>query len=60
MPAKTARYYPKADRCRTCSKQHADCSRLPFSSMPVLRRDGVDISVKCTQYKPANQLEPQQ
>lgn len=50
-------YYPKAGRCRACIKQHADCSRLPFHTMPVHRRDGQDASVICTQYVPFNKSE---
>ena len=47
-------YYPKAGRCRACLKQHADCSRLPFHTMPVHRRDGQDVSVICTQFQQLN------
>lgn len=44
-------YYPKAGRCRACLKQHANCSHLPFHTMPVHRRDGQDVSVICTQFQ---------
>ncbi|MCC3679187.1 hypothetical protein LLE81_00050 [Staphylococcus epidermidis] len=47
-------YYPKAGRCRGCAKLHADCSALPFETMPVHRRDGQDVVVICTEYRQAN------
>ncbi len=50
-------YYPKAGRCRACLKQHANCSSLPFDTMPVHRRDGQDVSVICTQHTPASKDE---
>lgn len=46
-------YYPKAGRCRACLKQHANCSHLPFHTMPVHRQDGTDVVVICTQFVPA-------
>lgn len=49
-------YYPKAGRCRACLKQHANCSHLPFHTMPVHRRDGQDVSVICTDFQSANQI----
>lgn len=52
MPHNTPRYYPKAGRCRGCVKLHADCKSLPFHTMPVHRRDGADITVICTEYRP--------
>lgn len=47
-------YFPKAGRCRGCTDLHLDCKHLPFSTMPVHRRDGSDVTVICTQYKSAS------
>lgn len=58
MPKYHQKFYPKAARCRTCSKQHADCSRLPFETMPVHRRDGQDVTVICTQHVSIDRTDP--
>jgi hypothetical protein len=47
-------HYPKAGRCRGCTKLHADCSALPFDTMPVHRRDGQDVVVICTEFRQTN------
>lgn len=47
-------YHPKAGRCRGCAKLHADCSALPFETMPVHRRDGQDVVVICTEFRQTN------
>ena len=47
-------YYPKGGRCQGCSKRLADCSALPFESMPVHRRDGQDVVVICTEFRQTN------
>jgi len=43
-------HQPKGSMCYTCEKASADCSNLPFESMPVLSSasDGVLI-VRCTE-----------
>lgn len=46
-------YYPKGGRCAACTRRTADCSRLPFESMPVHRRDGSTVVVICTEFQPA-------
>lgn len=50
-------HYPKAGRCRHCTRLHEDCSSLPFSTMPVHRRDGSDVVVICTEYRQINRNE---
>jgi hypothetical protein len=47
-------YYPKVSRCAGCSKLKDDCSRLPFSTMPVHRRDGADVIVICSEFRQRN------
>lgn len=47
-------FYPKAGRCRGCAMLHADCSALPFETMPVHRRDGQDVVVICTEFRQTN------
>ncbi|MEE4460766.1 hypothetical protein V2S84_01225 [Azotobacter chroococcum] len=50
-------HYPKAGRCRACTKLHDDCSGLPFDKMPVHRRDGADVVVICTEFEQINRNE---
>lgn len=47
-------YYPKGGRCAHCQHAHRDCSSLPFDTMPVHRRDGVDVVVICTEFRQIN------
>lgn len=47
-------YYPKGGRCQACAKRLADCSALPFNTMPVYRRDGDTVVVICNQFRQAN------
>lgn len=48
-------YYPLRDGCRGCQFQgDAACSTLDFSRMPVKRRDGEDVVVRCTAFKQLN------
>lgn len=44
-------YQPKGGMCKTCSKRHNDCSRLPFNTMPPHTRDGDTVIVICKEYK---------
>ncbi|SFY33118.1 hypothetical protein [Azotobacter vinelandii] len=50
-------HYPKAGRCRHCTKLHDNCSGLPFETMPVHRRDGSDAVVICTEFDQINRNE---
>lgn len=50
-------HYPKSGRCRGCTKLHDDCSKLPFDTMPVHRRDGTDAVVICTAFEQINRNE---
>lgn len=50
-------YYPKRDRCSSCTKRSFNCQQLPFHTMPVHRRDGIDVIVKCTEYRQLNHQE---
>jgi hypothetical protein len=45
-------YQPKAGMCAACQHLESDCSKLPFSTMPVIKNypDGV-IQVRCTEFK---------
>jgi len=43
-------HIPKGGMCRTCAYWPGDCSRLPFSSMPVIERRGDIVVVRCTHY----------
>lgn len=54
---KAAKYYPKGGRCAGCADRLADCSKLPFHTMKVHRRDGVDVAVICDRYRPAGEGE---
>ena len=47
-------FYPRRVRCDGCAKRDADCTGLPFSSMPVHRRDGADVVVICTEFRQTN------
>lgn len=44
-------HHPKGSMCATCTRARADCSALPFASMPVHRRDGADVVVICTHFE---------
>jgi hypothetical protein len=45
-------HQPKAGMCASCKHRDSDCSKLPFSTMPVIKKymDGV-IQVRCTEFK---------
>lgn len=46
-------YQPKGSMCAACKHKHRDCSKLPFSEMPVmLKHDGVKI-VNCKEFERA-------
>lgn len=48
-------YYPARQRCRDCASFNMPkCKTLPFDQMPVHRRDGPDVIVKCNRYTPAS------
>lgn len=47
MPA----HQPKGGMCRTCTSVAADCSGLPFDTMPVIERTPEAVIVRCTQHK---------
>lgn len=49
-----ATFYPRRGRCDGCAKRDADCTGLPFDSMPVHRRDGADVVVICTEFRQTN------
>jgi len=42
---------PKGGMCATCVHAHRNCSRLPFSTMPTLARDGQTLIVRCTEFR---------
>lgn len=45
-------YHPKGGMCFSCAKMRNDCSRLPFSTMPVVRQyEGAINIVRCTEYQ---------
>jgi len=44
-------HQPKGGMCAACRHALRDCSSLPFSSMPVLQRDGKTTIVRCTQFQ---------
>ena len=48
-------HYPFRNGCRGCEK-HGDqsCETLDFSRMPIRRRDGDDVAVRCTEYVQRN------
>lgn len=50
-------YYPKGGRCAGCTDRLNDCSSLPFHTMKVHRRDGVDAVVICNRYRPVDDGE---
>lgn len=45
-------HQPKAGMCASCKNRDNDCSNLPFSTMPIIKkyRDGVK-QVRCTEYQ---------
>lgn len=44
-------YQPKGGMCGSCMKiGRRDCMDLPFSEMPVIKKDGEVIIVKCFAY----------
>lgn len=44
-------HQPKGSMCAACKHKMRDCSKLPFSDMPVrLKYDGVKI-FKCKEFK---------
>ncbi|HLD65868.1 MAG TPA: hypothetical protein VJA19_07485 [Pseudomonas sp.] len=47
-------YYPKGGRCQGCAKRLADCSSLPFHTLPVHRRDSQEVVVICTELRQLN------
>lgn len=53
---KLASFYPHRRRCIACVKFDRDCSSLPFESMAVHRRDGVDVMVLCDRFMSAMTL----
>lgn len=41
-------HQPKGGTCAACRHALRDCSSLPFSSIPILARDGQTTIVRCT------------
>lgn len=50
------RHRPSAGMCMACKFREANCSRLPFDTMPVMRKDkdGTPV-VRCTEFVHASQ-----
>ena len=44
-------FRPKGGMCMTCKRCLEDCSSLPFHEMKVLKRDGEDVTVICSDYE---------
>ncbi|MBF57686.1 MAG: hypothetical protein CME80_08210 [Halomonas sp.] len=47
-------HYPKGSLCMACKHAIADCSHLPFSTMPILSKTDHHIIVRCTEFEHAN------
>lgn len=47
-------HFPKGSMCMACKHAIADCSHLPFSTMPVLALIDSQIIVRCTEFEHAN------
>ena len=45
------KFYPRGDMCIKCTHIKDDCSKLPFSKMYVIEKDGDDNYVKCAYRK---------
>lgn len=43
-------YIPKGGMCANCKNFMKDCSKLEFSTMPVIAKDKEVIVVKCSEY----------
>jgi hypothetical protein len=48
-------HQPKGGMCRSCVKVEADCSGLPFETMPVIDKTTLEdkpvVIVRCTEFK---------
>ena len=43
-------FHPKGSMCMTCKNASNDCSKLPFSSMPVIEKYDSVAKVRCIQH----------